>query len=84
VARACVSGQVDDVQVHEHGEDVGSSDSGGEIPAAVDLPAGPAAGRVGGAGVYTELTSRTLSIAIILKDLLIFIKSYRKRDTFFF
>jgi hypothetical protein len=47
-ARARVSGQADDGRVHEPGEDVGSSDSGGEIPAAVDLPADPDAGRVGG------------------------------------
>jgi hypothetical protein len=44
----------------------------------------PTLGALVGAGVYMELTSRTLSIAIILKDLLIFIKFYRKRDTFFF
>jgi hypothetical protein len=44
----------------------------------------PTLGAVAGAGVYTKLTSCTLSIAIILKELLIFIKFYRKRDIFFF
>lgn len=40
--------QADDGRVHEPGEDAGAGGGGGELQAAVDLPAGPDAGRVGG------------------------------------
>lgn len=46
---ACLrAGQADDGRVHEPGEDAGAGRGGGELPAALDLPAGPDAGRVGG------------------------------------